>query len=103
MSELGHELEASLQARQEVGAGLEPQLVEQFVDRIEGEIDRRIDAKLSRPRHGSNVHLGLPLGSLAISIPLLGIAGGTAGFAGVLVIAIAIVLVNLFWAGASRR
>jgi uncharacterized membrane protein YtjA (UPF0391 family) len=33
----------------------------------------------------------------------MGIAGGTAGFPGVLVVCIAIVLVNLLWAGGWRR
>jgi uncharacterized membrane protein YtjA (UPF0391 family) len=40
----------------------------------------------------------LALGSLGIAIPLMGVAGGTAGFPGILVVCIAIVLVNLFWA-----
>jgi hypothetical protein len=101
VSELGKELEATLRARQEVGSELEPQLVERFVDRLEAEIDRRVDQKLAarerRPaRHGSITPM--VLGSLGIAIPLMGIAGGTAGLGGIFFVCVAIVLVNLFWA-----
>jgi hypothetical protein len=104
-----HELEATLAAREEIGEELEPQLVDRFADRIEQEIDRRAKEKaaLQRqpfPRSGHNAPmLPLALGSLGIAIPLMGIAGGTAGFPGVLVVCIAIVLVNLFWAFGGRR
>ena len=104
VSELGKELEATIRARQEVGAELEPQLVERFVDRLEAEIDRRVDQRLAqrRPAHSGPV-TPMVLGSLGISIPLMGIAGGTAGLGGIVAVCIAIVLVNLFWAGSMRR
>src|SRR5215211_7300417 len=104
---MGDELRATLEARREVGTELEPQLVERFVDRLEKEIDRRIDERLPQRRHHSSapVPWGSPtplaLGSLALAIPLLGIAGGTAGFPGVLLVCLAIVLVNYFWS--TRR
>ena len=102
-----HELEATLAAREEMGEELEPQLVDRFADRIEQEIDRRARerATLQRPRdarHNAPM-IPLALGSLGIAIPLMGIAGGTAGFGGVLVVCIAIVLVNFFWAFGGRR
>ena len=99
--DLRHEAEATLHARQELGKGLEPQLVDGFVDRIEQEIERRAQelAARQRPtRHHGAPTIPLALGSLGIAIPLMGIAGGTAGFPGILVVCIAIVLVNLFWA-----
>jgi hypothetical protein len=37
------------------------------------------------------------LASLGISIPLLGIAGGTAGLPGIALVSLAIVLVNYFY------
>jgi hypothetical protein len=101
-----HELEATLAAREEIGDELEPQLVDRFADRIEAEIDRRASEKAARQRPRSPAHnapmIPLALGSLGLSIPLLGIAGGTAGLGGIIVVCLAIVLVNLFWA-ASRR
>jgi hypothetical protein len=103
--EFRHELEATLAAREEVGEELEPQLVDRFADRIESEIDLRAREleRHRRPRSGHNgPMIPLALGSLGLAIPLMGIAGGTAGFPGVLVVCIAIVLVNLFWAAPRR-
>src|SRR6266545_1070147 len=51
--DLRHEAEATLAARQEVGEGLEPQLVDRFVERVEQEIERRAQelAAQRRPSH----------------------------------------------------
>jgi hypothetical protein len=97
--ELWHELEATLAARQEMGHELEPQLVERFAEKIEQEIDRRARelAAQRRPAHAAPM-IPLALGSLGIAIPLLGVAGGTAGLSGVIAVCLAIVLVNLLWA-----
>jgi hypothetical protein len=102
-----HELEATLAAREEVGEELEPQLVDRFADRMEAEIDRRAGEKAVRQRPRSPGHHGAPmiplaLGSLGLAIPLMGIAGGTAGLGGIVVVCIAIVLVNAFWALGRR-
>ena len=48
-----------------------------------------------RRDHERHAVTPMVLGSLGLSIPLLGIAGGTAGLAGVAIVAAAIVLVNL--------
>jgi hypothetical protein len=100
--DLRHEAEASLRARHEVGAELEPQLVDRFVDRVEQEIERRAqELAASRPRknppHNAPM-IPLALGSLGLAIPLMGIAGGTAHLPGIIAVCIAIVLVNLLWA-----
>jgi uncharacterized membrane protein YtjA (UPF0391 family) len=104
-NDLAHELEAVIHARQEVGPGIEPQLVERFVDRLEAEIDRRVDMRLAQQRRPARSGSVTPmvLGSLGIAIPLMGVAGGTAGAAGIIAVCIAIVLVNLFWATTLRR
>ncbi len=96
--ELRHELEATIAARQETGRELEPQLVEQFADKVEREIERRAreDAARRRPAHNAPM-IPLALGSLGIAIPLIAIAGGIAGPAGVIAVCVAIVLVNLLW------
>jgi hypothetical protein len=96
--ELRKEAEATLAARREVGAELEPQLVDRFVDRIEEEIERRAQdlAEARQPHHNAPM-IPLALGSLGIAIPLMGIAGGTGGVAGIIAVCVAIVLVNLLW------
>jgi len=102
-----HELEATLAAREEIGDELEPQLVDRFADRIEAEIDRRASDKAARqqrprsPAHNAPM-IPLALGSLGLSIPLMGIAGGVAGLGGIIVVCLAIVLVNAFWALGRR-
>jgi hypothetical protein len=97
VSDLEHELEATLRARQEVGSGLEPQLVERFVDKLESEIDRRVDMRLAQRRYRGDGSHRLAIASLALAIPLLGIAGGTAGVGGIVVVCLAIAFVNLVW------
>jgi hypothetical protein len=101
-------LEATLAAREEVGDELEPQLVDRFADRIEAEIDRRASQKAAQQRHlPRGAHnapmIPLALGSLGLSIPLMGIAGGIGGLPGIIAVCVAIVLVNLLWAGGWRR
>jgi hypothetical protein len=104
MSELGKELEATIRAHQEAPE-LEPQLVERFVDHLETEIDRRVDQRLAQQRRPARSGSITPmvLGSLGIAIPLMGVAGGTAGAAGIIAVCIALVLINLFWASTLRR
>jgi hypothetical protein len=102
--DLRHDSEAVLAAREELGKQLEPQLVDSFVDRIEQEIERRAkELESSRRPRGPAPMLPLALGSLGIAIPLLGIAGGTAGFPGIFVVCVALVLINAFWAWSAAR
>ena len=98
--ELRHEAEATLAAHQEVGKELEPQLVDQFADRVEAG-DRTAGAGARSPaaaEHGARAPMiPLALGSLGIAIPLMAIAGGIAGLAGIIAVCIAIVFVNVLW------
>jgi hypothetical protein len=90
------ELHAVIEARHELGSTHEPELVDRFVERIERRIDERIRAGTAN-RSGRRDHetFVITLVSLGISIPLLGIAGGTAGLWGVIAVCVALVLVNL--------
>jgi hypothetical protein len=93
VSETRDELEAAIAARREVGAELEPQVIDGFVERIEKRIDER--ARELAPKHAGVDSTRLALGSLVFAIPLLGIAGGIAGLPGIALVCIAIVIVNL--------
>jgi hypothetical protein len=100
-SDVRHELEATLAARQEVGAGLEPQLVERFVDRIEKEIDRRVDARLAqRQMPRDHIDPRVPLGSIALGIGATAVANGmgAAGIVVAIVAWLAIAAVNVVYA-----
>lgn len=94
MSETRDELQAAIAARRELGAELEPQVIDGFVERIEKRIDERAQELSPRPQ------TRLALGSLVFAIPSLGIAGGIAGLPGIALVCLAIVLVNLI---AARR
>jgi hypothetical protein len=90
------ELEAHVAARRELGPEYEPELVDSFLERIEGKLDRRSQGKAARRDKSHTTVTPLVLGSLALSIPLIAVAGAQAGPFGVAVVCIAIVLVNLF-------
>jgi hypothetical protein len=99
MSEAGNtreELQAAIAARRELGEELEPHVIDSFVERIERRIDERVRAQVPA-RHDKRPELALAIVSLGLAIPLLGIAGGTAGLPGVLAVCLAIVLVNLIF------
>jgi hypothetical protein len=94
VSETRDELEVAIAARREVGAELEPQVIDAFVERIEKRIDERAH-ELASQQAGTGLDPRLALGSIAFSIPLLGIAGGIAGLPGIALVCVAIVIVNL--------
>ena len=89
------ELRAAIGARQELGPEYEPHIVDAFLERIERRLEDRGGKAPMRRDHEHHAVTPMVLGSLGLSIPLLGIAGGTAGLAGVAIVAAAIVLVNL--------
>jgi hypothetical protein len=86
------ELEATLAARRELGPEHDDHLVAGFLDRIDKDLDRRIDARLARrkaPTRSSHHNaFVITLTSLGVSIPLLGIASGS-------IVAMALVLAAL--------
>jgi hypothetical protein len=87
------EIEATVAARRELGPGHDDHLIAGFLERIEKEIDRRVDervvARTPRRRAGSALHPG----NLALCIPIIAIAGGIAGLAGLIVAFAALALV----------
>jgi hypothetical protein len=113
------ELRAAAETHKELPSEYRDAVLESFVDRVGREIDARVDARLAQaaarpvaqqpappppaPRAPKPVSvLVLALGSIALGIPLSAIvlAVGThpAGFAGLLVIWIAITVINLGYA-----
>ena len=97
------ELTAAVAARRELPEH-EDELVAGFLDQIERGLDRRIDERLAqrkanvpgKPVAGDGAFV-ITLVSLGVSIPLIAIAGGTAGLAGVVAVCVAVVLVNYFF------
>jgi hypothetical protein len=96
------ELQAHVAARRELGPEYEPELVDSFLERVEGKLDQRHRGKAARRDTEHHAITPLVLGSLALSIPLIAVAGAQAGSFGVAMVCIAIVLVNLFVALTRR-
>ncbi|WP_329457523.1 hypothetical protein [Streptomyces sp. NBC_01497] len=124
--ELKKELNATLQARRELGEDYDSALVDSFLDKVEqrlGATDKRVRRELaeqqlvvargaSRPRteDGFGERYGFGIVSLVLAVPLSAIAGSLGGLAGLLVAWLGIVGVNTVhstrfwpWARAHRR
>lgn len=87
------ELQAAIEARRELGADIEPALVDSFVERIERRIAERTEESersLKRKRDHQKV---MVLGAMGISIPLLAIAASFAGLAGVIAVCTAVAVI----------
>ena len=102
------DLQSAVEARRELGPEYEPQLIESFLERLDRDIDQRLDARVSghRPHPGpgrTNTSIPIALGSLGLGIPLSGIAGGTGGLGGLLAAWAGIVAVNVAHAWGQRR
>ena len=117
------ELRAAAETHKELPPEYRDAVLESFVDRVGREIDARVDARLAQaaarpvapqsappspaPRAPKQFSvLALALGSIALGIPITAIvvAAGShpVGFAGLLVVWIAIAVINLGYAGKIR-
>jgi hypothetical protein len=85
------ELEATIEARRELGKAHEPELIEAFLDRIERRLDERSP---QRPARQSGVSPALGVFSIVMAIPLTAVAATNSGTFAVVVVWIGLVLVN---------
>ena len=88
-----NELEATLAARQELGPTHDTELIAGFLDRIEPEIDRRVDERVARRGPAKRASSPLHPGTLGVCIPIIAIAGGIGGVAGLFAAFAALVIV----------
>jgi hypothetical protein len=84
------DVRAALEARRELGPAYEEELAERFAERIEAKLADRAPAKTNEQS------TAIVIVSLLAAIPLIAIAGGTAGVPGVALVCLALVLVNYF-------
>ncbi|MEG3627135.1 hypothetical protein [Streptomyces poriticola] len=111
-ADLKKELDATLQARRELGEEYESALVDSFLEkvdqRIDGAVERRMrrqlaeqqmasarDARSPRPTDTWGERFGFGIVSLVLAVPLSAIGGGVAGLPGLLVAWSGIVGVNV--------
>lgn len=99
MSETRRDLEATIEARRELGRDHEPELIDAFVDRLEKRLgERRGATQPVRSEEARRQQFVVALTSLGTGIPITAIAGGIAELAGIIVAWAGIVLVNLLFA-----
>ncbi len=110
------EIRAAAETHRDLGPEYQSAVIDSFLDRVGREIDARVDARLAAARlpnqqqhqvarpHRERAPLALAIVSMALGIPLTALAvtagRNPTGFAGLLVIWIAIAVINVAY---SRR
>ena len=92
------EAAAALGARAELGAELEPQVVDAFVERIERRLEERLTreaAARSSNKHERARSFVIALVSLSVGIPITAIALSNGGLVALAIVWAGIVLVNM--------
>ena len=89
------ELQAALEARQELGAEMEPALLDSYVERIERRLTERHEESERSLKRKRDHQKEMVLGAMGISIPLLAIAAIFTGLAGVLVVCAALAVIAI--------
>jgi hypothetical protein len=80
------ELQAAIEARKELGADMEPAVIDSFVERIERRLAERSDQSENALKQRRDHQKEMVLGGMAISIPLFALAAIFTGLAGVLAV-----------------
>jgi small-conductance mechanosensitive channel len=89
------ELQAAIEARRELGAEMEPLVIDAFVERIVHRLaERGADREQSLKRKRAHQR-EMVLGAMGISIPLLAIAAIFAGLAGILAVCGALAVIAI--------
>jgi hypothetical protein len=96
------ELDAILSAREDLGAEYNDELADMLMERLDAEIDRRVEARLASTS-GSKLSPAVAITSLIFAIPATGVAAETAGFMAVPFVWAGVVLINLIVSGKKIR
>ncbi|HET7854894.1 MAG TPA: hypothetical protein VFL41_00405 [Gaiellaceae bacterium] len=89
------EVQAAIEARKELGAEMEPAVIDAFVERIEQRLVERSEESERALRRRREHQKEMVLGAMGISIPLLAIAAIFTGLAGVIVVCGALAVIAL--------
>lgn len=90
---LKDELRSAIAAREELGAELEPAIIDAFVARLERRLAERSDESERALQRRRNHQKEMVLGSMAIAVPLLAIAAIFTGLAGVIAVCVALAVI----------
>lgn len=104
------EVEATLEARRELGVDYEPALVDSFVEKVEAAIELRVDARMAQLHREDKAEVlrqkqqrALGMASLGAGIPITAIAGALGDVPGMVVAWAGIAAVNVAHAIQGRR
>lgn len=89
------ELQAAIEARKELGAELEPAVIDSFVERIEKSLVKRDEQREKALKRTRDHQREMVLGAMGISVPLMAIAAIFTGLAGVIAVCAAIAVVAI--------
>jgi hypothetical protein len=89
------ELEAAIEARKELGAEMEPALIDAFVERIERRIAQQGTDRERELRARRDHQKELILGAMGISVPLFALAAIFTGLPGVIAVCAALAVVAI--------
>jgi hypothetical protein len=89
------ELQAALEARKELGAELEPAVIDAFVERIERQLVERSEERERALERRREHQKEMVLGAMGLSIPMLVVAAIFTGLAGVIVVCGALAVIAL--------
>ena len=89
------ELQAAVEARKELGAEMEPAVIDAFVERIERRIADRADAGERALKRKRDHQKEMVLGGMAISVPLMAIAAVFTGLPGVVAVCLALAVIAI--------
>jgi hypothetical protein len=87
------ELEAAIAARTEMGADMEPAVIDAFVARIERRLVERGERDERALKRQRDHEKEMVLGSMGISVPLFVVAAVFTGLAGMVAVLVALVLI----------
>jgi hypothetical protein len=87
------ELEAAIETRKEMGAEMEPAVIDAFVERLERRLVERADQNELVLKRRRDHQKEMILGSMGISVPLFVIAAVFTGLPGILAVLVALVVI----------
>ena len=87
------ELQAAIEARKELGAEMEPAVVDAFVERIERRLAERAAEREEALQRKRDHQKEMVLGAMGVSIPLLVIAAIFTGLPGVIAVCAALAVI----------
>jgi hypothetical protein len=89
------EVQAAIEARKELGAEMEPAVIDAFIERIERRLGARSGESEQSLKRKREHQKEMVLGAMGISVPLFALAAIFTGIAGVVAVCAALVVIAI--------